>query len=158
MDQLAFDRTPHERRCWCCGEVKAVKEFNRKGGGLQARCRQCNAAYLREHYQKNRDYYVAKARRYQRQRRRDYRRWLLGFFADHPCVDCGETDPVVLQFDHVRQTKLSEIANMVNSGYSWAKIEAEMAKCVVRCSNCHWRRTAKQFGWYAYMEDDGDRG
>jgi hypothetical protein len=27
-------------------------------------------------------------------------------------------------------------------------LKAEIAKCQVRCANCHRRRTAAQFGWW----------
>lgn len=67
----------------------------------------------------------------------------------HPCVDCGEADPVVLEFDHVRGTKRCNVSQMVSSYLSWATILKEIAKCDVRCANCHRRRTAIQFGWYA---------
>ena len=72
---------------------------------------------------------------------------LADFLRVHPCVDCGEADLLVLDFDHRDpSTKRLEISSMLE-GYSWAAISAEIATCDVRCSNCHRRRTAHQFGW-----------
>jgi hypothetical protein len=44
-----------------------------------------------------------------------------------------------MDFDHVGEDKLMNIAKM--AGLSWARIEAEIAKCEVVCSNCHRIRT-----------------
>ena len=140
------------RRCSRCRESKPESDFGTRGKGrLQTNCRQCNAAYLREHYQANCDYYIRKARRFQVRRKQEHYPRLFAYFAEHPCVDCGETDPVVLQFDHVRGEKAGNVGSMVAGGYPWSRIEAEIAKCEVRCANCHWRRTAKQFNWYAFL-------
>lgn len=63
------------------------------------------------------------------------------------CVDCGESDPLVLEFDHRDGVKKElEIATMVGRR-RWPKIDAEVATCDIRCANCHCRRTAQQFGW-----------
>ena len=67
----------------------------------------------------------------------------------HPCVDCGETDPIVLEFDHVRGEKVFALSNMVQRQFSLAKLDAEIAKCEVRCANCHKRKTAREQGWHA---------
>jgi hypothetical protein len=73
--------------------------------------------------------------------------WLLkkrqrirNYLLSHPCVDCGELDPTVLEFDHVRGEKLFTIS--VNfCDRRWELIELEIAKCDIRCTNCHLVRT-----------------
>jgi hypothetical protein len=61
-------------------------------------------------------------------------------------VDCGESDPVVLDFDHVRGSKRFSIAIAVTLGYPWETLLREIEKCEVRCANCHRRKTARQMG------------
>jgi predicted transcriptional regulator len=55
----------------------------------------------------------------------------------HPCVDCGITDIRVLQFDHVRGTKIDSVSVGVKDSWSVIKLQAEIEKCEVRCANCH---------------------
>ena len=62
--------------------------------------------------------------------------FLYEYLLSHPCVDCGENDPIVLEFDHVspRESRAS-FASM-----SLPKLRTEIVKCQVRCANCHKRR------------------
>jgi hypothetical protein len=61
--------------------------------------------------------------------------------AAHPCADCGEADPVVLEFDHLPQfQKLCEPVR----AKTLAKAQAEVEKCEVVCANCHARRTYRR--------------
>ena len=65
----------------------------------------------------------------------------------NPCVDCGERDIVVLEFDHVRGEKKYNLSQMTSGAFGVATIQAEIEKCEVRCANCHRRKTAKDQGW-----------
>lgn len=67
---------------------------------------------------------------------------------EHPCVDCGEGDPIVLEFDHITDDKTSGISDLVGTGVSLDILIAEIAKCVVRCANCHRRKTSRELGWF----------
>ena len=67
------------------------------------------------------------------------------------CVDCGEADPVVLDFDHVGE-KRGSVPRLAQFGHSLATLEAEIAKCEVRCGNCHRIRTLAGTGCWR----DGD--
>ena len=68
--------------------------------------------------------------------------------AGHPCISCHESDPVVRDFDQIdRATQRQTVSFFARSGYPWATVEAELAKCQVLCANCHRRRTAVQFDW-----------
>ena len=142
------------KTCRRCGYSLNVSEFNfkdRARGRLQVYCKRCSRQYVQDHYWRNKPYYVRKAMARNGVHRRDLFDRLLAYFRSHPCVDCGEADPVVLDFDHVDAASKSwNIADKVADGWAWRTILAEIAKCVVRCANCHRRRTARQFGWYRY--------
>ena len=60
----------------------------------------------------------------------------------HPCVDCGESDPIVLEFDHVPE--LGQKTCEVSACGSVEAAEREIEKCEVVCANCHKRRTYKR--------------
>lgn len=70
------------------------------------------------------------------------------FLLENPCVDCGEKDPVVLDFDHVRGMKDRAIGLLIRRGSSVKRLMDEIAKCEIRCANCHRRKTAKDFSWF----------
>lgn len=75
---------------------------------------------------------------------------IYNYLLVNPCADCGEKDPIVLEFDHLDpKNKNYNISNMMS--YSWEKIEKEIEKCQVVCANCHRRRTASTYNWYAYI-------
>ena len=102
-------------------------------------------AYARRHYDANKATYKAKARQHTKSQRTRLREFILDYLSRHPCLDCGETDPIVLEFDHRDPgTKRFAIADVVARGVSVTTISAEIAKCDVRCANCHRRRTHRQ--------------
>lgn len=54
------------------------------------------------------------------------------------CSVCGENHPAVLDFHHLDpEQKDIEVANALNRGWSKFKIQKEIDKCIVLCSNCH---------------------
>lgn len=81
--------------------------------------------------------------------RRKAREWVRDYIKHNPCVDCGETDWRVIEFDHKdRALKKANIANLITQGCSLEAVKQEVAKCEPRCANCHRRKTIKQLNWY----------
>src|SRR5882762_4515539 len=94
--------------------------------------------YARNHYLANKAYYIAKAIRHNRRVSAEARRIILEYLLIHPCVDCGETDPIVLDFDHKTEpVKLFIIADAPRRSISVKSLLTEIAKCEIRCANCH---------------------
>jgi hypothetical protein len=91
-------------------------------------------------YKNKEDLYAA-----QRRHREKMRSLILNFLLDHPCEICGESDPVVLEFDHIdRETKTKDVSKYLSGHAGWDKIKSEIDKCRVLCANCHKRHTYKQ--------------
>jgi hypothetical protein len=133
------------RRCGKCGLEKPLSEFawrRRDKGQRHNYCRPCHAEYRREHYLENRARYIARAQRRKAELWAERTQRLLDYFAEHPCVDCGEADPLVLEFDHLRDKRFGIGAKLTN--YPWEAILGEIEKCEVVCGNCHKRRTARR--------------
>ena len=107
-------------------------------------CRPCHADYHREHYLANKQRYIEHAAASKRRLRRERTLYLIEYFKSHPCVDCGETDPLVLEFDHLGDKEFEISQALIDR--SWQSILEEIAKCDVVCANCHRRRTARRRG------------
>jgi len=137
------------RRCGACHEWKPLEGFafaNLRTGRLQFYCRACHAAHRRAHYERHQKRYVAQELAHQARRRAVNFERLTVYLHSHPCIDCGEHDPRVLDLDHRDPgTKVHAVSMLMSR--PWAIIQREIAKCDVRCANCHRRRTARQFGW-----------
>ena len=132
------------KRCCTCHETKPLTDFNVRSSaadGRQPRCRGCARAW----YQANRDRHRANTRRRTAEVRLEHKRRIGDHLRDHPCVDCGETDVRVLDFDHDGDAvKVAAVASLVAAAGSWRGVEAEIAKCSVRCANCHRRITSSR--------------
>lgn len=99
--------------------------------------RQYMKEYQKKHYQKNKKAYKEKAKAYNRNQRKWGRDFITRVKRMYGCVDCGVSNPIILEFDHVRGSKVNNIADMVNQSYSLTTIKEEIRKCEVRCANCH---------------------
>jgi hypothetical protein len=91
-------------------------------------------------YKDRKDLYAA-----QKRHRLKIRSKLFEFLSSQSCIDCGENDPIVLEFDHKDTTnKFKIVAKMLSGHYSWKSIQLEIGKCDIRCANCHRRKTYLQ--------------
>jgi hypothetical protein len=81
--------------------------------------------------------------------RRRNLRFITHYLESAPCVDCGEADVVVLDFDHVG-VKRHGVVELAYREASIASLKREIGECEVRCANCHRRRTAIQQGHFRH--------
>lgn len=139
------------RVCARCRSEKTVEAFpikDRARGTLSSYCRPCRREYGREHYQRNKPAYLSRTRTRNNDLRSRHRAFVREYLSTHPCVDCGIDDLMVLEFDHRDpRAKSEDVGRLIHSG-TLAEIEAEVAKCDVRCGNCHRRKTLLQFPSY----------
>lgn len=158
----AYIRKVHT--CKACGEP--IKD-KRKG------CRKCQYQRRKERLAEGHYSYFKEAscrhcggeinplsgcKKCQKRRRKERaREHVYSYLEKKHCVDCAEKDPIVLQFDHVSDEKHANISKLMNDGTGIEKIQAEMEKCVVRCANCHTRKTARDYNWYCWRKYGNNR-
>ena len=124
------------KTCNVCKETKLLSEFHKKLGGYTAACSICSNDYRRERKQTARDF-------------------IWEWKKNHPC-SCGEEDPRVLDFDHLRD-KDTCIAMMLSKGCSVETIKKEIDKCQVLCVKCHriktWEENHPTYMMLPYEKD-----
>src|SRR5439155_151817 len=145
LRNVAATRTENRRR---------IMEFPFRSLVRQTRqwiCLACQRAYTKDWYHRNREKQIAAAYVRRVRQAKHLGRKIRDYLTDHSCVDCGESDVDVLDFDHLRD-KRADVSRLVHTAVSWELVVAEIAKCEVRCANCHRRRTAIVGGHYRAIE------
>lgn len=147
--------------CYKCKQLKTFEDFAlniKRSDGRQSMCRLCKRVDDSKYYKSN----TIEHKKRVRTTLGNTKREVFNYLASHPCIDCKENDPVVLEFDHIQGDKTIGICQAVLMGWCWKRILTEIDKCVVRCANCHRRKTAKQFNHYKWLymgvEQDGTAG
>lgn len=129
-----------EQQCSRCKEYRSNTYFykNRSmSSGLQNECRLCRKIIKKEARDKN----TRHAREIKRlENLREHKRKtkdFLEFRKAFKCADCGNNNPVVIQFHHLDpNTKDSTVSSLFRKKDK-SKFYAELEKCIPLCCNCH---------------------
>ncbi len=118
--------TLNKKKCTICREYKYLHDYYKHKNdkeGFGCTCIECEIS-----------------------KRRDFNTRKLEFLKNSKgCTDCGETDPMVLEFDHIDPDNKTREVSPIRT---WSTFLVEVSKCDIVCANCHKRRTAKLQGWY----------
>lgn len=128
------------KQCNKCNENKNETEYYKHRGA----CKVCVSKDACLRAKKNRKH----VNKQQRSRRIKLKSQVTNYLLTHPCESCGESNPIVLEFDHLdRDNKTAKVSDLVCQGRAWSVILTEIEKCRVLCANCHRLHTHEQLGW-----------
>jgi hypothetical protein len=133
------------KKCIKCIKQKNNNDFIisvRGKPGISKSCIDCRRKYSLEYFHKHKQERKSCRLKSKNKIRNNNIAYITNYLATHPCIDCGETDILVLEFDHIRDKKYG-IGNMT-SNYGIETVKTEIAKCEVRCANCHRRKHSKE--------------
>jgi hypothetical protein len=123
--------------CGKCKEEKSIDYFSFRSkikGIRQSNCKDCQKQYCKQHFKDNVGYYRNKARDTKRRSRETLNKYKETLC----CSRCPENDISCLDFHHLNpDEKEKSISQAVASGWSFKRLELELNKCIVLCSNCH---------------------
>ena len=133
--------------CSRCESSKPLEQFARRAkskDGLSVWCKSCFSEYEAERYATLPSERERKTANKQRRRLRNQNN-VRELLQKTSCMDCGNADWRVLEFDH-RDPAEKSFTIAVRMEVSWEALKAEIEKCDVVCANCHRIRTAEYFG------------
>lgn len=121
--------------CRTCNQDLPEGDFFYRGGGrtgAQADCKECSRKRARDYRQKQRD----RVSKYKLEKGCE----VCGFKAEHSCqLDLDHQEP--------KEKTYKGSHKAYDAGWSWKRIEQELAKCIVTCKNCHALRTYNHGHW-----------
>lgn len=135
--------------CSKCGVLKDDIEFSlvhpaKHNGKIRPDCKECVRERSSRVRKINPTAYYERLKVITKASKEAARSFANEYLSGHPCVDCGISDIDVLDFDHVSGNKVCDVSRMIAAGYRIWRIEEEIAKCEIRCANCHRRMTARR--------------
>lgn len=139
--------------CSNCNEQKQEEAFNKKEAskdGLQPHCRECSQTRSRKYYSDNREHHQKNVRVNTERYVERNRRWVWGILLSSSCKDCGDSDPMILEFDHLGD-KVAGISSLIQLPSSLENLQKEINKCDIVCANCHRRRTYSRNHSYRWL-------
>lgn len=136
------------KTCIRCKQTKLIERFGKSKTSIDKHrnvCKDCRNLYAKSWYNQNKEVHVKRVYTNKLHTIKSNRQNLYNYLKDHPCIDCGNSNPIVLEFDHIKEKRYN-ISEMMS--LSWNSIINEISKCVVRCANCHRIKTALESNWY----------
>lgn len=125
------------KQCKKCLENLSINLFSKnktKNDGFCNFCKKCHKEYHHIHYTNNKEYYKKKSKKQKKSLKHKY----VGFKSQLKCSKCDENHIACLEFHHLNpEEKYDNLSNMFLHGASKEKIEKELKKCIILCSNCH---------------------
>lgn len=137
------------KTCVKCQTEQPLENFSKSKNkdGKSSWCKKCVSVARMRRYYENRDVERENGNRRNKEAYLRNKQKVWKYLETHPCVDCGQADFRVLEFDHIEDNKEANIADLLRSKHRWEPIQEEIDKCEVRCANCHRIRGYEQFGW-----------
>ena len=133
------------KRCTLCKNEFPISEFPKRTDrlvGVKSRCKKCCYQKYKDWKDRNRDKVREYGLAYRKSTTKRNRQRLIEIKQKCPCIDCGISNWVVLEFDHVRGIKRADVSSL-SKYYGWNTVQKEIDKCEIRCRNCHRIRTPK---------------
>lgn len=125
--------------CTKCKLPKEESEFffkNKATGKLHSYCKQCKRELDRLSYRKDGNARAEKIRFNARKSIKRAKEFVRELKMQSVCRKCKDNRWYVLDFHHL-ENKEDTISMLVHKGPSMKKLQAEIAKCEILCSNCH---------------------
>jgi hypothetical protein len=127
------------KQCSLCKKEKPLSEFpwkNKNKGIKHRRCKPCNREYNRNYYHTSgeKTKQIKRVKQRKLKIKEQYKEWKT----QQKCSICDENAPECLDLHHKnpeeKDFNISEYGTAVGS---WRRLQKELDKCVVLCSNCH---------------------
>lgn len=123
--------------CCRCKIEKDESEFSFQNESLNIRnrtCKDCFKSVRKAWYERHK----ARVIQHNINNKNKNIAWLAEYKKTIRCIECGEDHVACLEFHHTDpQAKEYNVAQLARGTYSISRIQKEIEKCVVLCSNCH---------------------
>jgi hypothetical protein len=122
--------------CSKCKETCNISKFafvNKEANKRHCQCNSCRKATAKTSYNKRQQFVISKVvlrNALVKQQFKEYKNTLY-------CTVCGESETICLDFHHLDPTQKEGTISSMIAAIGKKRLDEEIEKCVVVCSNCH---------------------